>query len=257
MSTAAIKDKAPKANATAPRRANGGRPTAAMAAKITGHVLETAIQAFSKRGVEATSMEAIARAARVSKRTIYDRFPSKEALLSAALEHALQKNMVPIVKAPRSHDFRTSLVDLLEDVLKASIRPETIAVERLVLWARDHDPDFMRSVFEQATKVPMSFIKQFLDDQESNFTAKYDNTEVALILFDAAIVGPRQRIMHGEGVGECAETRRAHVERIVDLIFDKPSPQKNKKTRSPSSRGQTTESKNKKSRSGLKLQEEA
>src|SRR5213592_2395775 len=48
-------------------------------------VLDAAFKLFLERGYEGTSMEAVARAAGVSKPVVYSCFPSKEALFTALL----------------------------------------------------------------------------------------------------------------------------------------------------------------------------
>jgi AcrR family transcriptional regulator len=49
-------------------------------------VLSAALQLFCERGIEAASMDAIARASGVSKATIYNHWPDKEALLLEVVE---------------------------------------------------------------------------------------------------------------------------------------------------------------------------
>ena len=62
-----------------------GRPTAARVAQINRAILVAARKEFRAFGYEATRMEQIAAAAGVSKGTLYDRYPTKEALLEAVL----------------------------------------------------------------------------------------------------------------------------------------------------------------------------
>lgn len=49
-------------------------------------IVRAAVEEFRASGYEATSMDRIAEAAGVSKRTVYNHFPSKEALFSMILE---------------------------------------------------------------------------------------------------------------------------------------------------------------------------
>src|SRR4029077_3769699 len=51
-------------------------------------VLETAAELFSERGIDATSVDAIAAASKVSKATIYKHWSDKEALCLEVLVHA-------------------------------------------------------------------------------------------------------------------------------------------------------------------------
>jgi AcrR family transcriptional regulator len=50
-------------------------------------VTEIALDLFSRNGIKSVSMDSIARRANISKRTLYEYFEDKEALLSEALEY--------------------------------------------------------------------------------------------------------------------------------------------------------------------------
>jgi AcrR family transcriptional regulator len=56
-------------------------------ARAHGQVLDAALTLFAERGIDATSMDAIAEASGVSKATIYKHWPDKEALCLEALAH--------------------------------------------------------------------------------------------------------------------------------------------------------------------------
>ena len=69
---------------TPPRRTR--RPT-----RGPGSLLEVAVAEFNTRGYDATSMEHLSQAAGITKSSFYHHFSGKEALLRAALEHALDR----------------------------------------------------------------------------------------------------------------------------------------------------------------------
>lgn len=165
-------------------------------------------------------MDMIAKAACVSKRTIYARFPSREALLSAVLAHAVDKHLAPIVSAPRSGTFAQWLTTLLSELLEASVQLETIALERLMLWARDNDPELTRTIYDKATSAPIHFIRDILNAAvESGEIAAHDSTSAALILFEAAVIGPRRRMILGVDPHETPTSRRDHVAATVYLFL--------------------------------------
>jgi AcrR family transcriptional regulator len=70
-------------------------------------VLKTALTLFCERGIESASMDAIARASGVSKATIYNHWPDKEALLLEVVEmiHGLDR-------PPQHFDSGNLLTDL-------------------------------------------------------------------------------------------------------------------------------------------------
>ncbi len=74
-------------------------------------VLLAAIDLFAERGIEAASMDAIARASGVSKATIYNHWADKEALLMEVLEvmHGLKQQPVALDSGELEADLKTVL----------------------------------------------------------------------------------------------------------------------------------------------------
>lgn len=68
----------------------GGRPTRLQKQAIDSAILDAARSCFLSRGFEQTTIEWIASAARVSKATIYVRYPNKVAILRAVLQERLR-----------------------------------------------------------------------------------------------------------------------------------------------------------------------
>lgn len=73
------------------RKAVGGRPTREASEALVDVILDVAWSLFVEDGYKRLSMDAIAKAASVSKRTIYDRFQSKEGLFEALVSRALNR----------------------------------------------------------------------------------------------------------------------------------------------------------------------
>ncbi|GAB2477506.1 TetR/AcrR family transcriptional regulator [Promicromonospora xylanilytica] len=103
-------------DATAPGRRPRGRP---------GHdreaVLRTAIDLFIRRGFDATSISDLAAELGVTKSAVYHHFPSKEALLSAALDEALEGLSSAVESAATATDGERSSVRLRTTV-EAAVR---------------------------------------------------------------------------------------------------------------------------------------
>ena len=76
-------------------------------------VLEAAAELFAERGIDATSMDAIAHAAQVSKATVYKHWADKQALCLAVLRyvHSSEQGFPP----HHSGDVRADLLALLSD----------------------------------------------------------------------------------------------------------------------------------------------
>jgi len=80
-------------------------------ARAHDSVLNAALQLFSERGIDATSMDAIAETSGVSKATIYKHWPDKEALCLEVMVHAHGGDCVS--HHPESGDLRADLLGIL------------------------------------------------------------------------------------------------------------------------------------------------
>ena len=105
------------------------RPRSALAHK---KVVDAAVELFSERGIDATSMDAIAEASGVSKATIYKHWPDKDSLCLEAMGylHGLDEEP-PIFE---SGDYRADLIAQLQyhpatdrQALREKMMPQMIA----------------------------------------------------------------------------------------------------------------------------------
>ncbi len=84
-------------------------------------ILEAALDLFGSRGVDAVSLDEIARAVGVRKQTILYWFPSKDALVDGVLESAAAELVVVIDAAVRSAS--EDPLDRIDTVVRAVFRP--------------------------------------------------------------------------------------------------------------------------------------
>jgi AcrR family transcriptional regulator len=102
-----------------------GRPSASRVAAIDEAIRAAALEAFLTAGFAAASMDAIAAAARVSKGTLYVRYPSKEALFRTVLEAQLELL-----------SQRAGAMDhLLPDELEPRLRHHARTLIRAIHWS--------------------------------------------------------------------------------------------------------------------------
>ncbi|MFG2005161.1 TetR/AcrR family transcriptional regulator [Spirillospora sp. NPDC048911] len=101
------------AEPTPPRRR--GRPGYDQAT-----ILHTAVELFNRRGYDATSMGDLAKALGVTKPAIYHHFTSKEELLKAALDDALDELTAVVDEAAR-RQLGTTAYERLREVVRRSV----------------------------------------------------------------------------------------------------------------------------------------
>ncbi len=131
---------------------SGGRPTRDAAQRKGEQVLDAATTLFLRDGYGLTSLEAVAAAAGVSKRTLYARFNGKAALLREVVAR-----LVALWRPPFDAGFEQG--DALEPILLAAARamlatalaPEALALHRLVVAEIGRFPELGRIMQDAGT----------------------------------------------------------------------------------------------------------
>ena len=105
-------------------------------------IVRAAVEEFRTAGFEGTSMDRIAAAAGVSKRTVYNHFPSKEELFSHILE-ALWASSIASVDLPYRADVALDeqLRQLLMQKLALLADPNFIDLARVAMAEIIHSPE--------------------------------------------------------------------------------------------------------------------
>src|SRR5918911_5687315 len=80
-------------------RGHGGRPSRQESAQLSHRILDVATALFLSDGFGATSIEAVARRAGISKRTFYHRFTGKEMLFEAVVRRMIERWTPPFDEA--------------------------------------------------------------------------------------------------------------------------------------------------------------
>jgi TetR/AcrR family transcriptional repressor of mexJK operon len=128
-------------------RPRGGRPSLDEAAKLGDRILDAATELLLSQGYGATSVEAVARRARVSKRTLYSRFRDKPALTAAAIRRLIDRHR-PSADAAQSEDADLDAVleRLASRFLNSALDPQVLALHRLIVAESERFPDLAAAV---------------------------------------------------------------------------------------------------------------
>lgn len=113
-------------------------------------IVSAAIEEFLAAGYDATSMDRIAARADVSKRTVYNHFPSKDALFAAILHQLWDASHSGATPAFRSDvPLRAQLLDLLTRKLRLLNDDAFLALARVAIAAAIHSPERARDMVER------------------------------------------------------------------------------------------------------------
>jgi TetR/AcrR family transcriptional regulator, mexJK operon transcriptional repressor len=131
----------------------GGRPSRAQAEQLRARILDVATALFFAEGYGATSIEAIAKAAGISKRTFYHRFRDKAELFGAVV-HGLIERLRP---ANDANLFLGGGIDeilrkLAEAILHAALSPEALALQRIIVAEATRFPELAAVLSRQGAR---------------------------------------------------------------------------------------------------------
>ncbi|WP_069269059.1 TetR/AcrR family transcriptional regulator [Paraburkholderia nodosa] len=110
-------------------------------------IVAAAIDEFLASGFDATSMDRIAARANVSKRTVYNHFPSKEALFASILCQLWDASATADAPAYRAGEpLHTQLVELLMRKLRLLSDEAFFKLARVAIAAGIHSPERARDM---------------------------------------------------------------------------------------------------------------
>lgn len=184
-------------------------------------ILEASKAVFLEHGYAGTSMDLVAQSARVSKTTLYARFPSKEALFAATIHAECERRGMQF----RAEDFDGLTV---EDALCRIGRrfvdliwsPEAVRVYQLVVGDAARFPEVARIFFEHGpTKGRAAVVTYLQRAQDLGRLRVSDPVFAARELLSMLQGGPWFELTLGVGTAPPPDERDRFVQRVVRLFL--------------------------------------
>ena len=131
-------------------------------------VLEAARELFMAQGYEKTSMDAVARAALVSKATLYAHFPSKDVLFATIVGDACQRNTLHDEIFPANPpDIRAALLHIGARSLRFLLQEQTQAIFRVAVAEARRFPEMGRAFMENGPGAYSARFTAWLAEQSA------------------------------------------------------------------------------------------
>jgi AcrR family transcriptional regulator len=112
---------------------HGGRPSKDELESLENHLLDAAESMFLSKGFAGTSLDKLSVVARISKRTIYHRYATKEDLFAAVIERVAKRLFEDDVLKARGATIEERLEHLAVHLADRALRPEVLALMRVVI----------------------------------------------------------------------------------------------------------------------------
>jgi len=110
-------------------------------------ILDAAAQVFADEGYETTSMDRVADVARASKRTVYNHFPSKEALLRAVLGRFMaQSAELKQVRYDPKSTLEAQLGRFADAMLEITRNPSWLGILKVMTGVVIRDPSLVGEI---------------------------------------------------------------------------------------------------------------
>jgi TetR/AcrR family transcriptional repressor of mexJK operon len=211
-----------RSHAAATTAGRGGRPSHAEAEKLGERILDVASELFFAHGYGATSIEAVARRAGISKRTFYHRYAGKSALFSAVIHRFIERlrppTGVPIFKGA---DLREILERLAGLILRAALSPPAVALHRLIVGESGRFPKLAAAVNrEGANENAIRLIAGVLERELAREGFVLNNPRFAAEQFLYMVIAVPQRRAAGLGAPMTAAEVDAWGRNVVELFLD-------------------------------------
>ena len=197
-----------------------GRPTPTESLAIERRIRDAAIEAFIESGFEGTTMEAVATAARTTRRTLYAKHPDKQALFAAVIPQALAD--MPFhgaaIEVPGG-DLREALRHVALQIIERLVDPTAVRLRRLAIFEAQRiaalDPVEGADLLSASLQVVVDLLESHAE--RGAIVAEDLGTAADLFL---AMTASSPTVWADFGVLRPAADVEAHVDGAIDLFLN-------------------------------------
>lgn len=214
--------------ALAATRSRPGPISSAEAEARHQRILAAARALFVEHGLGGTSFDAIARAARVTKRTIYLLYQSKEGLFVAALIDCVDAIANAVRRTADAADFESTLTGIARSYELAQSDPETLAMYRLAIGESARMPIAARQAINfYGEHSALGVVTALLERAQARGLVRFTSLDRFVQLFLDLILAPQftRWVIGSTPVSEdTVPDEVARILRATDDLYELPSP---------------------------------
>jgi len=188
---------------------------------LSARILAVAAELFLRDGYGATSIEAIAAAAGMSKRTLYARYANKAEIFAAVVRHIIDEvrppQDVPLIEG---ETLSAVLVRLGGFILAAALAPKALGLYRLMVAESERFPELAKMAATQgALAEAVGLIATLLKSQGEKKRHAVRDPEFAAQQFIFMVLALPQRRALGLGKKMTSSELRSWLENTVALFL--------------------------------------
>ncbi|OBG40956.1 TetR family transcriptional regulator [Mycobacterium alsense] len=199
--------------------ARRGRPTRVEATQLKERLREGAVSAFLEYGYDGATMEAIARAAGITKRTLYARYPDKRAVFLDVIPWAFSRAVDrDLRRKTNDDDLEAALTEIGRGAVKRALDPDTRRLHRVVMNETGRFPEFAVSAETLGWSRRQRQVMDLLRHHQDKGAIQVDDIELAAEHFLAMVEALPARLADF-GVYRSKRQEERHLKLAVKLFL--------------------------------------
>lgn len=143
-----------------PPRRKRGRPTVDERVQRRDDIIDAAVRLFVRDGFEQVTLDDIAAAAHVTKRTIYGYIGDRTDIFLAAVERLREQTLHP------NHQVDGSLAHVAEGVVLTLHSDEAVGLHRLMIAEARRFPELARRFYEEGPQSYIAALQRLMPDHD-------------------------------------------------------------------------------------------
>ena len=221
-------------HSTSTLRRGAGRPTRERAEARQEELLDAALDLFLEHGFELTTIEMVAGRVGMTKRTIYARYADKAALFSAAVQRAIERQVVPpdVLAGFDLGDLAATLESVARLRIGQVMTPSGLRLQRIINTESYRFPEIFTAFFEQSTRPVMYFVSGLLDRAIAAGQIAPTDSSLATSAFMSMVVSGQVRAIVS-GLAPTQAELDARVSYSIRLLLDGLRPRPPEQPRPP------------------------
>ena len=197
-----------------------GRPKELSTSEREAAILDAAEILLAETGLKGASMAAIAKAAGMSKRTVYEVFPSRAALFEACIRRIRLTFVKPLDAQARSLPLRDRLLALFEPHTRSTNMAAPKAILRAIVVEAHNHPDLGQIFMREGPENSRSIVRDELTRATEAGEIKLDDLSLAsAMLCDMVFESPIDHLVCPDFPPATAEKAKHRLRVAVDTFL--------------------------------------
>lgn len=185
-------------------------------------ILKTAQKLFMEQGYGEVSMDALAEAVPVSKRTLYNHFHDKKALFSAVMQSRCLfiSGSIEHILLQENKSATQALTETALKFLSVVLQPQAVNIHRTAITQLQHFPELGKLFYDSGPRRCMGILAEYLGKLKKSGTLHVADTAQAAAVFFNMILGSMQkRMLLGVDKHISQKEIDAHVKYVVGVFL--------------------------------------